>query len=677
MSNPLLLKWDTPFDTPPFSDIENKHFLPGIKKAIAFAKKEVDEIKSNPETPDFSNTVEALEISGKPLDRISSIFFNLHSAESDDELRNLAQKISPLLTQHGNDILFDKALFEKVKYVHDNIYINNLKPEQQKLLDKSYKGFVRNGALLNKTDKKKLREIDENLSKIKLDFGNHVLSETQRYQKHITDETLLAGLPEYAKTAAAEEAKKKKKPGWIFTLDYPSYIPLMKFAENRELRREMYLASNSKAFKGDELDNKKIVLEIARLRKRRAKLLGYASHADFILEERMAKSPEKVKYFLADLLEKARPVAEKEMRLLKDFAKEQGADFELQSYDSAFYSEKLKQSLYNIDDEALKPYFKLDNVLEGAFEIAGLLYGITFIERFDIEKYNDEIKTFEVKDRDGNHLAVFYADFFPRPGKRAGAWMTSFSNQYISGGKDHRPQISIVCNFNRPTKTSPSLLTFNEVTTLFHEFGHALHGMMSRTNYASLSGTNVYWDFVELPSQIMENWCFEKEALDRFARHYETGKLIPEEMIEGIKNSANFMEATATMRQLSFGLLDLAWHAVENESALKDVEALENLAIDPTRMLPKIEGSNVSCQFSHIFSGGYSSGYYSYKWAEVLDADAFEYFKENGIYNPEVAAKFQELLQSGGTREPMELYIDFRGKEPDANALLKRAGILK
>ncbi len=676
MSNPLLSEWKTQFTTPPFSTIENNHFLPAIKKSIADSEKEIEAIKANKSEANFENTVEALEGSGKMLSRVSSVFFNLHSAESNDELRNLAQEISPILTQHGNDILLDEKLFEKVKYVHDHTNLENLSDEQQMLLDKTYKGFVRNGALLSNTDKKTLREIDEELSKIKLDFGNHILAETQQYEKHITDEQLLAGIPEYALTAAAEEAKNKKKEGWVFTLDFPSYSAVMKYSENRELRKEIYTAFNSKAFKADKLDNRKIVLEIARLRNQRAKLLGYPSHAKLILEERMAKSPEKVKTFLSDLLEKAKPVAEIEMNRLKKFAFKEGADFEIQSYDSSFYSEKLKQSLFNVDDEVLKPYFKLENVLDGAFETADLLYGITFTERFDIDKYHDEVKTFEVKDREGKHLAVFYADFFPRSGKRGGAWMTSFSDQYVSDGKDHRPQISIVCNFNRPSKTTPSLLTFNEVTTLFHEFGHALHGMLSRTLYASLSGTHVYWDFVELPSQIMENWCFEKENLDRFAKHYKTGKLIPVKLIDGIKNSANFMEASATMRQLSFGLLDMAWHAEEKDSTFKEVTELEEKAIDSTRLLPKIEGTNVSCQFSHIFQGGYSSGYYSYKWAEVLDADAFEYFKEKGIFNPDVASKFQKLLESGGTVEPMKLYKLFRGKEPDVKALLKRAGIL-
>lgn len=677
MSNPLLSEWKTPFSTPPFSTIENKHFLPAINKSIAASKKEIEAIKANKTEASFENTIEALEASGRLLGNVSSIFFNLHSAESDEELQNLAQEISPLLTQHGNDILLDEILFEKVKYVHDHTNPKDLSNEQQMLLVKTYKGFARNGALINNTDKKKLRDIDEKSSQIKLEFGNHVLAETQRYEKQIIDKQLLAGIPKYALSAAAEVAQKKKKEGWVFTLDFPSYSAVMKYAENRELRKEIYTAFNSKAFKNDDLNNQKIVLEIARLRNQRAKLLGYPSHANFILEERMAKSPEKVITFLSDLLEKAKPVAELEMQRLKDFAIKEGADFEIQAYDTSYYSEKLKQSLFNVDDEVLKPYFKLENVLEGAFETANLLYGITFTERFDIEKYHDEVKTFEVKDKHNDHLAVFYADFFPRSGKRGGAWMTSYNDQYVSNGKDHRPQISIVCNFNRPTKTAPSLLTFNEVTTLFHEFGHALHGMLSQTHYASLSGTHVYWDFVELPSQIMENWCFEKESLDRFAKHYETGELIPAELIEGIKNSANFMEASATMRQLSFGLLDMAWHAEENDSNFKEVTEIEEMAISSTRLLPKIEGTNVSCQFSHIFPGGYSSGYYSYKWAEVLDADAFEYFKEKGIFDPDVAKKFQKLLESGGTIEPMNLYKQFRGKEPNAKALLKRAGIIK
>ena len=674
MTNPLLSEWNTPFNTAPFSSIKNSDFLPAIEEAIEKAKEEIEEIKKV-DQPTFDTVIVALDRSGELLDRVSGIFFNLYSAESDDELRDLAQEISPLMTAYGNDIMLDSDLFAKVKQVYDKTDLNSLSNEQRMLLTKTYKGFVRNGALLNEDDKKTLRELDQKLSKIKLDFGNHVLKETQKFEKIITDKSLLKGLPQNAIDAAKLEAEQREKEGWVFTLDFPSYQAIIKYAENRDLRKEMHLAFNSKAFKGDELDNKEIVLEIAKLRHKRAKLLGYKTHANFVLEERMAKSPEKVKSFLEELYQKASPVAKKELLELQKFAEKEGFKGELQNYDVAFYSEKLKQSLYQIDDEALKPYFSLDKVISGAFSTANLLYGITFKERFDIDKYHPDVKTYEVLDRNGELLAVFYADYFPRKGKRAGAWMTSFQDQYIVNNKDHRPHISIVCNFNKPTASKPSLLTFNEVTTLFHEFGHALHGMLSRTSFKSLSGTSVYWDFVELPSQIMENWCFEKESLDRFAQHYESGEFIPEKLIEGIKKSSNFMEATATMRQLAFGFLDMAWHGDENIEAIKDGVKLEDEATKKLKLIPKIEGTNTSCQFSHIFAGGYSSGYYSYKWSEVLDADAFEYFKEKGIYDPEVSSRFEKLLASGGTVEPEILYKEFRGREASVDALLKRAGI--
>lgn len=674
MSNILLSEWNTPFNTAPFSRIKNSDFLPAIEEAIEIAKQEVEDIKQV-DQPTFQTVIEALDRNGELLDRVSGIFYNLYSAESDDELRDLAQEISPLMTAYGNDIMLDGELFSKVKQVYDTTDLNSLSNEQRMLLTKTYKGFVRNGALLNEDDKKKLRDLDQKLSKIKLDFGNHVLKETQKFEKVITDKALLKGLPQNAIDAAKQEAEAREKEGWVFTLDFPSYQAIIKYAENRELRKEMYLAFNSKAFKGDELDNKEIVLEIAKLRHQRAKLLGYKTHAHFVLEERMAKSPEKVKSFLEELYEKALPVAKKEQVELQLFAEKEGFKGKLQHYDLAFYSEKLKQSLYQIDDEALKPYFSLDKVIAGAFSTANLLYGITFKERFDIDKYHADVKTYEVLDRNGEHLAVFYADYFPRKGKRAGAWMTSFQDQYRENNVDHRPHISIVCNFNKPTANKPSLLTFNEVTTLFHEFGHALHGMLSKTSYKSLSGTHVYWDFVELPSQIMENWCFEKESLDRFAQHFETGEYIPENLIEGIKKSSNFMEATATMRQLAFGFLDMAWHGDENIGSVNDGVALEDNATKRLKLIPKIDGTNTSCQFSHIFAGGYSSGYYSYKWSEVLDADAFEFFKEKGIYDPEVAARFEKLLSSGGTIEPEVLYKEFRGREANADALLKRAGI--
>lgn len=674
MTNPLLAQWNTPFNTAPFSKIKNSDFLPAIKESIKMAKEEVEAIKKI-NSPNFNNVIVALDNSGAQLDLISSIFYNLYSAESDDELRDLAQEISPLMTEYGNDIMLDAELFEQVKKVYNSTDLSSLGAPEQMLLTKSYKGFVRNGALLSAEDKTKLRDLDQKLSKLKLDFGNHVLKETQRFEKVVQDETLLQGLPQNAIDAAKLEAEQRGKEGWVFTLDFPSYQAVIKYADNRDFRKEMYLAFNSKAFKNDELDNKEIVLQIAKLRHQRAKLLAYKSHAHFVLEERMAKSPEKVKAFLQQLFEKALPVGKEELETLRSYAKEQGFNKDLQNYDVSYYAEKLKQSLFNIDDEALKPYFSLDKVIDGAFSTANLLYGIRFVERFDIDKYHPDVRTYEVVDSKDEHLAVFYADYFPRKGKRAGAWMTSYQDQFISDGKDHRPHISIVCNFNKPTKDKPSLLTFNEVTTLFHEFGHALHGMLSKTAYKSLSGTHVYWDFVELPSQVMENWCFEKESLDRFAQHFESGDYIPEQLIEGIKKSSNFMEATATLRQLAFGFLDMSWHANEDIESVTDGVALEENAMNALRLLPVIDGTNTSSQFSHIFAGGYSSGYYSYKWSEVLDADAFEFFKEKGIYNKDVATRFHKLLSSGGTVEPDVLYREFRGRDADVDALLKRAGI--
>lgn len=674
MNNPLLQVWNTPFNTAPFSIIKNEHFLPAIEASIENAKEEIALLKQQNEH-NFNSIIVGLEKVGSQLDIISSIFFNLHSAESDDELRDLAHKISPVLTQYGNDIMLDEDLFILIKEVYDTTDKKTLSAEQNMLLEKSYKSFVRNGALLKGSDKDKLREIDQELSMIKLDFGNHVLEETQKYYKLIEDEALLSGLPKIAIDSAKDEAAERKLAGWVFTLDFPSYSAVLKYADDRAFRKEMYLAFNSKASKGDELDNKEIVLNIAKLRNKRAQLLGYKSHAHFVLEERMAKSADKVKAFLNTLLEKALPVAKTEMKTLEEYARKMGFNEKLQAYDSAYYSEKLKQSLFNIDDEALKPYFSLERVINGAFDVANLLYGLKFKERADIDVYHPEVTAYEVSDEDGNLIAVYYEDYFPRKGKRAGAWMTSFQDQYQEGAIDNRPHISIVCNFNKPTKDAPSLLTFNEVTTLFHEFGHALHGMLSKTQYKSLSGTHVYWDFVELPSQVMENWCFEKECLDRFALHYQNDNSIPEELIEGIKKSANFMEATATLRQLSFGFLDMAWHADAAIDEISDGVELEEKATRATRLLEKVEGTNISSQFSHIFAGGYSSGYYSYKWSEVLDADAFDYFKEKGIFNKDVASKFRKLLQSGGTVDPDQLYKEFRGREAKVDALLKRAGI--
>ncbi|MFV8322746.1 M3 family metallopeptidase [Flavobacterium sp. LS2R12] len=668
--------FNTKYNTAPFSKIKNEDFLPAFQKGIELAKAEIDAIVRNPIKPTFENTIEALAFSGDVLDRISSIFFNLNSAETNDEIQKIAQEVSPLLSEFGNDVRLNPDLFARVKTVYEQREKLNLNPEQTTLLDKKYKSFSRNGANLPEDKKNQLREIDKELSKLSLQFGENVLAETQAYELHITNESDLAGLPEGTIEAARSLAKSQEKEGWIFTLDYPSYVPFVTYADNRELRKKMAIAFGAKGFQNNEFDNQEIVLKIAKLRFDRAQVLGYATHAHFVLEERMAESPEKVKTFSNDLLEKAKPAALKEFAQLTAFAKELHGIEQLEKWDGAYYSEKLKQQLFNLDDEILKPYFQLEKVLDGAFAVAQKLFGITFEEIFDVDKYHEEVKTYAVKDEEDQLVAVFYADFFPRKGKRNGAWMTSFKSQYIKKGINERPHISIVCNFTKPTETKPSLLTFNEVTTLFHEFGHALHGMLANTTYPSLSGTSVYWDFVELPSQILENWCYEPEALALFAYHYETGEMIPMELVHKIKESASFQEGIATMRQLSFGLLDMGWHA-QDPSNIKDIKVFETEQFAATQLYPEVKENAMSTSFSHIFQGGYSSGYYSYKWAEVLDADAFEYFQECGIFNKEVSTKFKEnVLSKGGTEHPMILYKRFRGQEPKPEALLRRAGLL-
>ncbi|MBV6485867.1 MAG: Oligopeptidase A [Flavobacteriales bacterium] len=676
--NPLFSVFNTPFQTPPFSQIKNEHFKPAIVNAIAEARKDIDAIINNPETPTFKNTIEALDFSGMLLSSVTSVFFNLNSAETNDEIQKIAQEVSPILTEYSNDVALNEDLFKRVKAVYENNQERkDLTVEQTMLLDKTYKSFVRNGANLNEADKEKLRKIDVELSQLSLNFGENVLAETNKYELIITDKADLAGLPEGVVEAAAITAKSKNKEGWMFTLAYPSYIPFMTYAENRNLRQTMYMANATKSCKNDALDNQKNVLRIVELRYQRANLLGYKNHAHFVLEEQMAKTPEKVKTFLNDLLQKAKPFALKELNELIKFAQSLGFEGELQAWDTAFYREKLKQKLFDLDDEKLKPYFKLENVVNGVFQVAGKLYGLKFKEITNIDKYHPEVTTYEVTDQNNQLISLFYADFHPREGKRNGAWMTSFNDQYIKDGKNNRPHIVNVCNFTKPTETKPSLLTFSEVTTLFHEFGHALHGMLANTVYPSLSGTSVYRDFVELPSQVLENWCYEEEALKLFAKHYQTNEVIPIELIEKIKASANFMEATNIVRQLNFGILDMAWHTT-NPSEINSVFDFENTATKDTQLTPVVENTCVSSAFSHIFQGGYSSGYYSYKWAEVLDADAFYYFKEHGIFNQEVANKFKNfVLSKGGSEHPMDLYIKFRGKEPDSNALLKRAGLLE
>ena len=671
--NPLL----SPFDTAPFSQIKNEHFKPAFLQSIEDARQEIDAITLNTDAPSFENTIEALEFSGQQLDRISSVFFNLNSAETNEEIQKIAQEISPLLSEFGNDITLNEALFKRVKSVFAKKDSLDLTAEQDTLLDKKYKSFSRNGANLSEEKKIRLRAIDAKLAKLKLTFGENVLAETNKYQLHLTDEADLDGLPEGEKEAAAQLAVfKGKVDGWLITLDYPSYIPFMKYAKNRKLRKELSMAFGSKAFHNDKLDNQKNVLEIAKLRYERANLLGYKTHANFVLEERMAETPEKVHSFLNELLEKAKPAAEREFQQLENFAKKLDGIERLEKWDSSFYSEKLKQKLFNLDDEKLKPYFKLENVIKGVFKVAENLFGLQFEEVNDIEKYHDEVKTYKVYDNDKNFVSLFYADFHPRAGKRGGAWMTSFKSQWKRNEKNVRPHISNVCNFTPSTKSKPSLLTFNEVTTLFHEFGHGLHGMLANTNYPSLSGTSVFWDFVELPSQVLENWCYEKEALELFATHYQTGETIPMELVKKIKESATFQEGMQTLRQLSFGLLDMSWHGT-NPTDITNVKQHEDEVFKNTSLYPETPETCMSTAFSHIFQGGYSSGYYSYKWAEVLDADAFAYFKEKGIFNKEVATKFKDnVLSKGGTENPMVLYKRFRGSEPKVEALLERAGLL-
>ncbi|MCC5923631.1 MAG: M3 family metallopeptidase [Crocinitomicaceae bacterium] len=677
MENILLKPFVTPYQTAPFEQINTADFLPAIEQLIAEAKEGIDAIVAQTEAPTFENTIERLEFNGMHLGQVTSIFFNLNSAETTPEMQELAQTISPMVTAFGNDVTLNKGLFERIKTVYDQKENLDLNPEQMMLLEKKYSSFTKNGALLNDEDKEKLRSIDSELSKLALTFSENVLAETQDFILHIEDEAKLAGLPDFVRDAAKEEAEQRELTGWVFTLDYPSYGPFMTYADDRELRKEMAIAFGARAFKGNDKDNTEVVQRIVGLRHQRAQLLGFDDHATFVLQNRMAQSPDAVKEFLNELLEKALPAAQREFKELTAFANNKDGIRQLEKWDGAYYSEKLKKELFELDDELLKPYFELDKVLNGSFEIVNRLFGASFVEVDDIQKYHPDVKTYKVVDDKGELISVFYADFHPRKGKRAGAWMTSFKDQYQLDGANNRPHVAIVCNFSKPTSSKPSLLSFNEVTTLFHELGHAIHGMFANTVYPSLSGTSVYWDFVELPSQLLENWCYEPEALELFAKHYETGEVIPMKYIEKIKESSNFMEGLATLRQLSFGMLDMAYHA-DATADLSDLKAFEKSVMSGTSLYPDVPENMMSTQFSHIFAGGYSAGYYSYKWAEVLDADAFAYFQEYGIFNEEVARKFKEtVLTLGGTIHPMDLYKQFRGQEPSSEALLRRAGLIK
>ncbi|NVJ64812.1 MAG: M3 family metallopeptidase [Flavobacteriaceae bacterium] len=670
MQNPLL----EAFDQAPFSKIKTEHYKEAFEKAIEIARAEIDAIAHSKSEPTFENTIVALDRSGAQLDRISSIFFNLNSAETSTEIQEIAQEISPWLSAFKNDIILHQPLFERVKAVVDQNL--ELDAESQMLLEKQYKSFTRNGALLDLEKQKELRAIDEQLSKLSLEFGQHVLADSNAYELLIENEEDLEGLPEGFIEMAKAAADEKELNGWLITLSYPSYVPFMKFSKKRALREKLYRAFSARGFQDNENNNTKIIQSIVKLRYDRAQLLGYESHAHYILEERMAESPKKVFEFLEQLSIKAKPAAEREFKSLSEYAAKDGID-QLQKWDAAYYSEKLKKEKFELDDEVLKPYFELDRVIDGVFKVAQKLYGLEFKANNQVEVYHPEVKTYDVIDDHGKEVALFYADFHPRAGKRDGAWMTSYKSQYKTKSENIRPHVSIVCNFTKPTASKPSLLTFNEVTTLFHEFGHALHGMLANTQYKSLSGTSVSWDFVELPSQILENWCYEKEALELFAKHYQSDELIPLTLVKKIKEASNFMEGLATMRQLSFGLLDMKWHSTNPNELPTSIEEVEASVFELTDLYPQVDKSCMSTAFSHIFQGGYSAGYYSYKWAEVLDADAFAFFKEKGIFDKEVASLFKEqILSKGGTAKPMELYRNFRGKEPSIEALLKRSGLL-
>ncbi|MDG1686110.1 MAG: M3 family metallopeptidase [Flavobacteriaceae bacterium] len=672
MSNPLLAEFHTDFEAAPFSKIKIEQFTPAIKEAIKVGLSEIDTIINQKETPSFKNTIEAMDNCGNLLGRNTSLLFNLNSAETNDELQKVVQEVAPLLTKFQNDIRLNEDLFKRIRFVYENEDHKKLSVEQVTLLEKEYKGFVRNGALLDEASKNELRNIDAKLAQLSLRFGENILADTQNYQLHIKDEKKLKGLPVSVIEMAKFNAKNKNKKGWVFTLDYPSYVPLITYAENRNLRKKICLAFSKRGFQKNENNNSKIILEIITQRQKRSILLGYDSHADFVLEERMAKSVKNVNVFLDDLTEKAKPFAEQEWKAMELFARKKLNLKDLEKWDSAFVSEKLKEAELQLNEQELKPYFELDQVLNGLFEIVKKLYGIEFKENTELDVYHSEVKVFEVYKND-TFYALLYTDFFPRSGKRSGAWMTSYRSQK----KDQRPHISIVCNFSRPTVTQPSLLTFQEVTTLFHEFGHALHGILANTNYNGLSGTNVYWDFVELPSQIMENWCYEPEALKLFAKHYQTEELLPQNLVEKIKKAAHFQQGLQTLRQLSFSYLDMSYHN-SSASNIKDIKLHEKKQVESLQFTKDVPDSCMSASFSHVFQGGYAAGYYSYKWAEVLDADAFELFIEKGVFDSKTATSFfDNILSKGGTEHPMVLYKKFRGKEPDTSALLRRAGLIK
>lgn len=673
----LISEYSTPHGTFPFDKLKLSDYLPAVKEGIRLHDAEIDAIVKNPEAPTFENTIVALERSGSLLSRVQYIFYNLLEAETCAEMDSLSEEISPLETEHSNNVSLNADLFKRVKAVYEQKDALELTPEQNMLLVKTYESFEKNGANLSDEGKEKFRELSKRLSLLTLKYGQNVLNATNAYKLNVKDSSDLAGLPSAVVEAAAKKAKDSQMEGWVFDLTYPSYAPFMKYAQKRELREQLYMAYNTKAASG-EFDNRQVVKDIVNTRLELSKLMGSNDYAERVLRYRMAENKENVYHLLNELLEAYKPTAMKEMEEVQAYAKAHGADFKIMPWDWSFYSEKLRDEKYSINDELLRPYFELENVKRGVFGLATKLYGLTFQKNDSIPVYHEEVEAFDVFDKDGSFLAVLYTDFHPRDGKRGGAWMTEFLCQHVDDkGVNVRPHISIVMNFTRPTDSLPSLLTFDELTTFIHEFGHSIHGMVANSHYESLAGTNVYRDFVELPSQMLENWAFEKEYLDGFAVHYKTGEPIPAELIEKIRRAANFNIGYATLRQLSFGLLDMGWHTL-TEPFEGDVKAFESKAWSAAQTLPTVEEALMSTQFNHIFSGGYSAGYYSYKWAEVLDADAFSVFEKNGIFDQETATRFRkEVLERGGSEHPMVLYKRFRGEEPSILPLLRRHGIRK
>ncbi len=675
MSNPLLEKSSHRYNAPAFDQIKTEHYLPAFQTAIAEGKQEIEAIVSNPQEPTFENTILALEYAGSKLNTVSSIFFNINEANTNEQMQNIAQEVSPALTEYSMSITLNGKLFERVKAVYEKRDSLNLGQEEARLLEQTYKSFANNGANLNAEDKEKFSKIQEELSLLSLKFGNNVLAATNAFILHITDSTDLAGLPSFVVASGASEAKARNLEGWVFTLQHPSMGPFMQFSDKRELREKMWMASNTKCI-GGENDNQEIVKRIAELRIQEANLLGHKLYSDYALENRMAKNTETVNNFLNDLLVKSLPYAKKDVAAIQKYANKNGLDGKLMPWDFSYYSEKLKNEKYAVNDELLKPYFKLENVQQAVFALADSLYGLKFTEAKDIPGYHPDVNVYDVTDANGRHMALFYSDFYPRDSKSGGAWMTEFKGQsFTKEGVEERPFISIVCNFTKPTETEPSLLTFYEVTTLLHEFGHALHGILAEGKYGSLTGTSVARDFVELPSQIMENWATEKEYLASWAKHYQTGEVIPDELIKKIIDSKNYNSGYASVRQLTFGITDMAWHTI-SEVPQEDVITYESKAIKSAQVMPSVEGTAFSPAFSHIFAGGYAAGYYSYKWAEVLEADAFQMFKEKGIFNKEVAESFRKNILSRGNIEDADvLYRNFRGRDPKPEALLEKFGM--